>query len=188
MSGTRQPSCSLCCNKICWRSVAIAWRKQRKTQREKKSMSAGFRQIDADVETYDGVGQPHQFSAQACIWNVRTYVFQYKCADCVTGQRCAQQWGGGYQEDVVQRQTDQRGNNILWQVFFRWENNTFLVVCRNGRTSLKRWSSSRSFVIPTPLNIEAVTWRSTQHGYVFSLKAAALAANKKTWHMLSAKN
>lgn len=42
----------------------------------------------------------------------------------------------------------------------------FCVLCRNGRTSLKRWSSCRNFVTQTLSSIEDVTWRSTQHGYV----------------------
>lgn len=32
------------------------------------------------------------------------------CFCCSTGPRRAQQWGGGHQEDVVQRQADKRGN------------------------------------------------------------------------------
>lgn len=39
-------------------------------------------------------------------------------------------------------------------------------MCRNGRTSSKRWSSCRSFATRTLSSIEDVTWRSTRHGYV----------------------
>lgn len=39
-------------------------------------------------------------------------------------------------------------------------------MCRNGRTSLKRWSSCRSSATPTRSSTRAATWKSTQHGYV----------------------
>lgn len=41
-----------------------------------------------------------------------------------------------------------------------------VLMCRNGRTSSKRWSSCRSFATRTLSSIEDVTWRSTRHGYV----------------------
>lgn len=82
-------------------------------------------------------------------------------------------WSGGNQEDVLQWQTIQRGTSgqifggrNRMSVYLRMTTEWFCSCSRNGRTSSRKWSFSRSCATQILWSIAAATWESTQLGWV----------------------